>query len=123
MERLGSVLMLIVLFSCSRSEAPVKLFPLQEEAMAVAASKCQSGDLLWLRDILIRSENDSKSQGSLYAISVQTGTVFLYQAWLSNCFGCEVYNCNGENPAFSEAERSEIMAGIREENVIYSSTF
>lgn len=78
---------------------------------------------MWLRDILIKSENDRNSQGSLYAISVRTGTVFLYQAWLSNCFGCEVYNCNGENPAFSEAERFEIMAGMREENVIYSSTF
>lgn len=78
---------------------------------------------MWLRDILIRSENDRNSQGSLYAITVRTGTIFLYQAWQSNCFGCEVYNCNGENPSISEAERFEIMAGMREENVIYTSTF
>lgn len=115
--------MLILLISCARSEAPVKLFPLQEEALAVASVKCQSGDLKWLRDILIKSENDVKSQGAIYAIEVQNGTVFLYQTWTSSCFGCDVYTCDGQIPQLSESAKSELMAGVQDENVIYSSTY
>ncbi|HTE34152.1 MAG TPA: hypothetical protein VK666_27415 [Chryseolinea sp.] len=117
-------LLLVILFgsSCSKHESPVAGFVIHEQALAMAASRCQNAQKLdWLVDIIERAEQDVQFKGSIYAIAVNTETVFLHQPWINNCFGCNLYNCNGDALTLSEGDRTMVLAGVSDENLIFTS--
>lgn len=98
--------------------------PLADQAISMASLQCQNKDTLdWLREIISRSENETEYKGSIYAIPYSSGLVFLHQPWISSCFGCILYSCEGQHVSLSEGEKNEIMAGAKAENLIYSSTY
>lgn len=76
----------------------------------------------WLRDIIKLAEDDPQYKGSIYAIRYSSGTAFLHQPWISSCFGCRLYNCEGDSLSLNESQKTEIIAGAKEENVIYTSS-
>jgi hypothetical protein len=117
------VLLLLILFfgSCAKQE-PV-YSPLAEQALNLASMKCQNGgNLEWLRKIIELCEVDVRFKGSIYAIQYSSGVVFLHQPWISSCYACNLYSCEGDLVSLSEGEKSEIIAGASEQNLIYSST-
>lgn len=91
--------------------------------MSVAASRCQNpAGMNWLRDIIKLAEEDVQYKGSIYAIQSSSGMVFLHQPWIDSCFGCRIYDCNGDSLTLNESVKTEILAGAKEENVIYTSS-
>ncbi|MDH4089729.1 MAG: hypothetical protein OEV74_03030 [Cyclobacteriaceae bacterium] len=121
MIRAISFLLIILLGSCTKHKT---LFsPLEEQALSVAALKCQNANSMeWLRKIIALSEVDFQYKGSIYAIQCRSGMVFLHQPWINGCFGCNLYTCEGTSLLLTEAEKTEIIAGAKEENLIYTSS-
>ncbi|MBA4057575.1 MAG: hypothetical protein C0490_22870 [Marivirga sp.] len=123
MTRIAGILLVTLLGSCSKQETVGRFFPLEEQALSVAASRCQNpAEMDWLRKIIKLAEEDIQYKGSIYAIQSSSGMVFLHQPWISSCFGCHIYNCNGDSLTLNESEKTEIFAGAKEENVIYTSS-
>lgn len=123
MTRITAILLVVFLGSCSKQEAVGRFFPLEEQALSLAALRCQNpAEMDWLRDIIKLAEEDVQYKGSIYAIQYSSGMVFLHQPWISSCFGCRIYNCAGDSLILSESEKTEIFAEAREANVIYSSS-
>lgn len=123
MIRLSGVLLVIFLASCSRSETPYKQFPMEEQAVSLAVGKCKNpSEMGWLREVIKKAEVDYQYKGSIYAIPYHSETVFLHEPWINDCFGCHVYDCQGEPLALTETEKSEILASLKDEYVIYTST-
>lgn len=123
MTRFAGLLLVAIIAACSKSEVAYRSFPLEEHALSIAASKCQNPvEMGWLRDIIKLAEEDLQYKGSIYAIQYSHGTAFLLQPWISSCFACHLYNCEGEALTASESEKTEIVAGAKEENVIYTSS-
>jgi len=121
MRRTASFLVVLFFGSCARQEAAIH--PLEEQAIAQATLMCQnSGNLEWLREIIALAEYDFHYKGSIYAIPYSKGTAFLHQPWISSCFACKLYTCDGDVLSPSEGERNEIIAGAIEKNVIYTSS-
>ena len=112
--------MILFLVSCARQETAMN--PLEEQAMAMATVKCQNTkNLDWLREIIALAEHDVQYKGSIYAIQYSNGTAFLHQPWISSCFACNLYDCDGNPLSVSGAEKNEIIGGVKEENLIYTS--
>ncbi len=123
MTRIVGILLVTFLASCAKQEVSSRFFPLEEQALSLAASSCQNPSQMdWLREIIKLAEEDAEYKGSIYAIQSTSGMVFLHQPWISSCFGCHIYNCSGDSLTLNESEKSEILAGAREENVIYTSS-
>jgi len=123
MNRTLAILLVISLIACSKQELEDPSSPVQEGAISLAAMKCQSNDKMnWLRDIVRLAETDDvRHNGTIYAIPYSNGTAILYQPWVSSCFGCLVYDCNGDLLVTTETEKSEIISGATEANIIYTS--
>jgi hypothetical protein len=123
MTRALGIFLLIFSMSCSKHDVAEQFFPLEENALSLASTKCQSTDQMeWLRAIIRKSESDAQYKGNIYAIQYTKGTAFLQQPWLSSCFGCLVYDCDGHKLVAAGSELDEIISGAKEENVIYTST-
>jgi hypothetical protein len=123
MKRTTGLLLVILLGACSKQEAVGRFFALENHALSLASSKCQNlAEMDWLRDIIKLTEEDSQYKGSIYAIQYSSGLVFLHQPWISSCFGCRIYSCNGESLTLSESEKTEILAEAKDENIIYTSS-
>lgn len=123
MIRLTGALFVLLLVSCSRPEHPYRYFPIEEQAVSLAAVKCKNpSEMNWLREVIQQAEADNQYKGSIYAIPYRTETVFLHQPWISDCIGCQLYDCEGESLLLTETEKSEIMAAIKDEYIIYTST-
>ena len=121
MKRFLGIVGIFLLAACGRQETMVGA--LGQQALQLASVRCQNAKTLgWLKDIILRAEIDVAYKGSIYIIQYSSGTVFLHQPWVSSCFGCNVYTCEGISPTLSESEKSEIFAGAKEENLIYSSS-
>ena len=120
MKQIASFLLILCLGSCA-SKKPIDS-PLADQAVTLASMKCHQGNLQWLREIIELSEVDLQFKGSIYAIQCRSGVVFLHQPWISNCYGCNLYSCEGNLISLSESEKSEVIAGASEQNLIYSST-
>jgi len=104
MLRIFSILLVILLASCSRPETTTRFFALEEHALFMAAAKCQSGKQMdWLLDIIKLTEEDLENRGSIYAIASSRGTMFLYQPWISSCYGCRIYDCEGDTVTLPRA--------------------
>jgi hypothetical protein len=123
MNRLTPLLLVILLgSSCSKQERAGYGMEIHEQALAMAASRCQNAQKLdWLIDIIELAEQDVQFKGSIYAIPVNTETIFLHQPWINSCFGCNLYNCNGEALTLSENDKTEVLAGVSDENLIFTS--
>ena len=123
MIRLTGVLFVAFLASCFRAETPYRRFPMEEQAVSLAAGRCKNpAEMDWLREVIKLAEADYMYKGSIYAIPFHNETVFLHDTWISDCTGCHVYDCEGEPLALTEAEKSEILATVKDEYVIYTST-
>ena len=123
MPRFFAFLLVIFLGSCSKQDITNHFFPLEEEALFMAGFKCHNPTgVEWLREIIKLSEDDPAYKGSIYAIPYSSGTAFLHQPWISSCFGCRLYNCEGNKLSLNESEKTEIISGAKEENVIYTSS-
>lgn len=121
MIRFISFLLIIFFGSCTKHETAIS--PLEEQALSMAALKCENANSMeWLRKIIALSEVDLQYKGSIYAIQSRSGMVFLHQPWVNGCFGCNLYTCEGDSLMLTEAEKTEIIAGAKEENLIYTST-
>ena len=123
MNRFFGLLLVVFLVSCSRSDNPYRYFPIEEQAVSLAAVQCTNPkELDWLRDVIKQAEVDHQLKGSIYAIPYQSETVFLHEPWISNCVGCHMYDCEGESVALTESEKSLVMASARAEYLIYTSS-
>ena len=86
MFRLIGVLFVVFLASCFRAETPYRHFPMEEQAISLAAVKCQNpSEMDWLREVIKKAEVDYKYKGSIYAIPYRSETVFLHEPWISDC--------------------------------------
>ena len=123
MKPLFVILVLALAMSCSKQDPADQLFPHEEHALSLASAKCQcsSEKLPWLRDMIRQADADDSFKGTIYAIETSKGVAFLHQPWLSSCFGCLVYDCNGNKLAANGSVLDEIVGGAIEENVIYTS--
>ena len=122
MLRIVSIALIIFLASCSRRETHTRFVALEEYALSMAAAKCQSGKQMdWLLDVIKLTEQDLQYKGSIYAIASSQGTMFLVQPWMSNCYGCRIYDCEGDTISLDKHQQSEILAEAKEENIIYTS--
>jgi len=123
MKKCLGILLVFSLMSCSKQELEDPLLAVQESAISLAAMKCQSNNnMQWLREIVTVAETDDVTRnGTIYAIPYSNGTAILYQPWVSSCFGCLVYDCNGDLLVTTEAEKNEIISGATEQNIIYTS--
>jgi hypothetical protein len=121
MYRLSLVLLAVIL-GCAKSDVDDPWYAINEHTFSVAAASCMDPESLeWLHDLIRRAEEDIEYKGSIYLIDLKTQRVFLHQPWLSSCFGCTLYNCNGDMITLTEAERSEVIARTLDENIIYTS--
>jgi len=123
MIRFFGLLLVLLMVACSRPEHPYRYFPIEEQAVSLAAVRCNNpSEMNWLRDVIKLAEVNNEYKGFIYAIPYRTETVFLHQPWISDCMGCHLYDCDGETLLLTEGEKSEIMAAVKDENIIYTST-
>jgi hypothetical protein len=121
MKRLLGIMGILLFAACGRQQAMIG--PLGQQAINLASIKCQEAQTFeWLTEIIARGEIDIAYKGSVYAIQYSSGFVFLHQPWVSSCFGCNLYSCDGTQPTVTEGEKIEIFAGALDENLIYTST-
>ena len=117
-----SLVFLAVILGCAKPDVDDPWYAINEHTFSVAAAGCMDPESLeWLRDLIRRAEEDIEYKGSIYLIDLKTQRVFLHQPWLSSCFGCALYNCNGDMITLTEAERSDVIARALDENLIYTS--
>lgn len=123
MKRLFALISLAFVLACSKQDAADQLFPHEEHALSLASAKCQCSaeKLPWLRDMIRQADSDNSFKGSIYAIETSKGVAFLHQPWISSCFGCLLFDCNGEKIAANDSIMDEVVSGAIEENVIYST--
>ena len=120
--RLIAITLLACVMSCSKQDTADQLFPQEEHAIAIASAKCQcSPEMPWLRDMIRQAESDVTSKGVIYAIEHSNGVAFLHQPWVSSCYGCLVFDCNGKAIKPNGGLMDEIISGAKEENIIYTS--
>ena len=120
MARFTPIILVIVAFSCSRPEV-TRTSISEEEAMALASARCQSADLVWLHELIELAGEDHQYKGSIYAVPLHSDVIFVHQPWVSSCYACSVYNCDGNAVDINETERSEVLAGVNDDNLIYTS--
>ncbi|MEJ7644157.1 MAG: hypothetical protein WKF87_06160 [Chryseolinea sp.] len=114
--------LLVLIAGCAKSDLDVSRYAINEQTFDVAAANCMDVENLdWLSDLIKRAEEDIAYKGSIYLINLKEQRVFLHQPWVSSCFGCLLYNCNGEVVTLTEADRSEVIARVLDENLIYTS--
>ena len=124
MERSFAIIVIALVMSCSKQDAPDQPYPQEQHAIELASAKCGgSPEMTWLRDMIRQSESEDKYKGVIYAIEYRNGVAFLHQPWLSSCFGCLVYNCEGDKLIVGGSAMDEIISGAKEDNVIYTTTF
>jgi hypothetical protein len=120
--RLIAIPLLAFVMSCTKQDTADQLFPQEEHAIAIASAKCQcSPEMPWLRDMIRQAESDVTSKGVIYAIEHSNGVAFLHQPWVSSCYGCLVFDCDGKALKPNGGLMNEIIGGAREENIIYTS--
>jgi len=121
--RFLAITLLAFVMSCSKQDAADQLFPQEEQAIAIASAKCQSSsEMPWLRAIIRKSEADSSAKGVIYAIEYTNGVAFLHQPWVSSCYACLVFDCEGKQLTATGSLMEEIVNGAIEENIIYTTT-
>ena len=121
MHRL-TFLLLVLIAGCAKSDLDDSRYAVNEQTFAVAAASCMDvKNLDWLNDLIERAEDDIAYKGSIYLITLKDQRVFLHQPWVSSCYGCLLYNCNGELINLTEADRSDVLARVLDENLIYTS--
>jgi hypothetical protein len=123
MKPLFVIVVLAFVMSCSKQDSVDQLFPHEEHALSLASVKCQcSADKLpWLRDMIRQADADDRFKGTIYAIETTKGVAFLHQPWLSSCFGCLLYDCDGDKLTANGSVMNEIVGGAVEANIIYTS--
>jgi hypothetical protein len=121
--RLLAITFLAFVMSCSKQDAADQLFPQEEHAISIASAKCHcSAEMPWLRGIIREAETDVSAKGTIYAIEYSNGVAFVHQPWISSCYACLVFDCDGNALISNGALMDEIIDGTKEENVIYTST-
>ena len=123
MKRTFAIVVLALAMSCSKQDSAHSPYPQEEHAVALASAKCGCPPTMpWLRDMIRQSETDTKYKGMIYAIEYSNGVAVLHQPWLSSCFGCLVFDCNGDALKLTGSALDEIISGATEDNVIYSTS-
>jgi hypothetical protein len=121
--RLLVITLLAFVMSCSKQDAADQLFPQEEHAIAIASAKCNcSPEMPWLRDMIRQAEEDVSHKGVIYAIEYSNGVAFVHQPWVSSCYACRVFDCEGNALISNGSLMDEIISGAKEENVIYTTT-
>jgi len=109
--------------SCTKHDAADQLFPHEERAIAIASTKCQSSsEMPWLRDMIRQADAEDKYKGVIYAIEYSNGVAFMHQPWISSCYACLVFDCEGNALPTSGSLMDEIISGATEDNIIYITT-
>jgi len=120
--RLIAIGLLAFVMSCTKQDAEDELFPQEEHAIAIASAKCQcSPEMPWLRDMIRQAESDVSYKGVIYAIEYRNDVAFMHQPWISSCYACLVFDCEGKELTVNGTLMDEIVNGAREENIIYTS--
>jgi len=121
MYRLSFVLLAFI-SGCAKSDIYDPWYSINEHTFNVAAASCTDHlSLEWLHDLIKLAEEDIRYKGSIYLIDLKSQRLFLHQPWVSSCFGCNLYNCSGEMITVTEGERSDVIARVLDENLIYTS--
>ncbi len=91
-----AITLLAFAMSCTKQDAADQLFPHEEHAIAIASAKCQcSSEMPWLRDMIRQADAEDKYKGVIYAIEYSNGVAFMHQPWISSCYACLVFDCEG----------------------------
>ena len=121
--RFFAISLIAFVMSCSKQDAADRPVAQEEHAIALASAKCQcSPEMPWLRDIIRQSELEAKYKGVIYAIDYSNGVAFMQQPWVSSCYACLVFDCEGNELTAASSIMEEIISGAKEENIIYSTT-
>jgi len=121
--RLIAITLLAFVMSCTKEDAADQLFPQEEHAISIASAKCQSStEMPWLRQMIRQAEADVKYKGVIYAIEYSNGIAFMYQPWISSCYACLVFDCEGNKLTANPGVMDEIIKGATEDNIIYTTT-
>ena len=120
--RLLAITLVASVVSCAKPDAADQP-PQEEHAITIASAKCQSSsDMPWLRDIIRQSETDVKYKGIIYAIEYSNGVAFMHQPWVSSCYACLIYDCDGKKLTTNPSLMDEIVKGATEDNIIYTTS-
>ena len=118
-----AIILIAFAMSCSKQDAADQVFPHEEHAIAIASAKCHSSsEMPWLRKMIRQADAEDKYKGVIYAIEFSNGVAFMHQPWLSSCYACLVFDCEGNEIPVSGSLMDEIVSGAREENIIYTTT-
>jgi hypothetical protein len=121
--RFLAITLLAFVISCSRHDATDQLHPQEEHAIAIASAKCQSSvEMPWLREMIRQAESDVRYKGVIYAIQYSNGVAFVQQPWVSSCYACLVFDCEGKKLTANDSIMDEIIKGTTEDNVIYTTS-
>ena len=124
MERSFVIIVVVLTMACSKQDAAEHRHPHEQHAVELASAKCDgTPEMSWLQDMIRKAESEDKHKGVIYAIEYSNGVAFIHQPWLSSCFGCLVYNCEGDKLVLAGSAMDEIIRGATEDNVIYTTTF
>jgi hypothetical protein len=117
-----AITLLAFAMSCTKQDAADQLFPHEEHAIAIASAKCQSShEMPWLRDMIREADAEDRYKGVIYAIEYSNGVAFMHQPWISSCYACLVFDCEGNALPASGSLMNEIISGATEENIIYTT--
>ena len=118
-----AITLLAFAMSCSKQDAADQLFPHEKHAIAIASAKCHcSPEMPWLRDMIRQADAEDKYKGVIYAIEYSNGVAFMHQPWISSCYACLVFDCEGNALPVNSSLMDEIISGATEDNIIYTTT-
>jgi len=89
--------------------------------MATALCQKTGVEMQWFSILLQRAETDASLRGDIYAVSVDGHIIFAHQPMIMSCFGCVLYDCGGKKLDMANVDHAKVVAGMREENRIYSA--
>ena len=94
-----------------------------QESMTMAAVLCQKtvAEMVWFQDLLNRIEADESLRGDIYAVSIDSRIIFAHQPLIMSCYGCVLYDCNGNRIDMATVDHEKVVAGMVGRNRIYSA--
>jgi hypothetical protein len=117
---LRSFLFSLLLISCADHKFDTSS---TEESLTMAGALCQKTrvEMVWFQSLLTRIETDELLRGDIFAFSVDGRIIISHQPLIMSCYGCVLYDCDGNKIDMATVNHEKVVAGMKAENRIYSA--
>ncbi len=124
MARILTVLFIAAAMACSSDNNESKGTPIGL-ALKRASSFCNvsQNEMDWLLKLIVEiesQESDLSLHGPIYAFRASGQSIFIHQPWIMSCFGCILYDCEGNRIDPQDIDQSVLSAGFQNLTEIYS---